>query len=131
MGYFMRVKKGDIIILVVLIAAVASWLLISNMGDPEASMQVVIETDGEVYTTIPYRAGMEKQEIHIELNNGNHIDIVIDEKGAYVEDVICPDKICQKTGIINQTGQSIVCLPNRVVVYMEGDTEPEVDNISF
>jgi len=127
----MKLKKGDIIIIVILAVALISWYGINQLGESEDDRQAVIETNGEVYKTIPMKAGMKQQEIHIELENGNHIDIIIDENGAYVKDVICPDKVCQKTGVVNKVGQSIVCLPNRVIVYIEGKTGSDVDDVSF
>ena len=127
----MKLKKGDIIIIVILAVALISWYGINQLGESADDRQAVIEVNGEVYKTISMRTGMKQQEIHIELENGNHIDIMIDEQGAYVKDVICPDKVCQKTGVVNKVGQSIVCLPNRVVVYIEGKTESDVDDVSF
>jgi len=127
----MKLKKGDMIIILVLVAAVLSWLVVNKLGESEDVRQVVIETNGSVYKTIPMSKGMKLQNIHIELENGNYIDIVVDENGAYVKDVECPDKVCQKTGLVSRVGQSIVCLPNKVVVYIEGKTESDVDDVSF
>jgi hypothetical protein len=127
----MKLKKGDLIIVFILIAAIISWFGINKLSESKSDRKVVIETNGDLYETIPIKAGMEKQKVHIEFENGNHIDIVIDENGAYVEDVICPDKVCQKTGLVSRDGQSIVCLPNKVVVYIEGKTETQIDNISY
>lgn len=127
----MKMKKGDLIIIVILAVALISWFIINNPGTVENERQIVIETNGDLYKAITMEEGMEQQEFHIELENGKYIDIVVDENGAYVKDVICPDKVCQKTGLINRVGQSIVCLPNRVVVYIEGQEESEIDGISF
>ncbi len=127
----MKLKKGDMIIIIILAIAVISWLGINKMSESKDERQIVIETNGDFYKAIPMETGMKQKEIHIELENGNHIDILIDDNGAYVKDVICPDKVCQKTGVVSKVGQSIVCLPNRVVVYVEGKTESEVDDISF
>mgnify|MGYP000846727659 FL=1 len=127
----MKMKKGDLIIIVILAVALISWFIINNPGTVENERQIVIETNGDLYKAITMEEGMEQQEFHIELENGKYIDIVVDENGAYVKDVVCPDKVCQKTGLINRVGQSIVCLPNRVVVYIEGQEESEIDGISF
>jgi hypothetical protein len=127
----MKMKKGDLVIVLILAAAVISWYGINNLNKPEDERQIVIEVNGDIYKVIAVEAGMKQQEIHIELGNGKYIDIIVDEKGAYVKDVICPDKICQKTGLISRAGQSIVCLPNKVVVYVEGKAESEIDGISF
>ncbi|MBC7319851.1 NusG domain II-containing protein [bacterium] len=32
----------------------------------------------------------------------------------------CPDKLCVKEGYINKSGQVIVCVPNRIVIKIEG-----------
>ena len=130
-GYFMKLKKGDLIIILILVAAVLSWFGVNRLGESKDERQIIIEINGNVYKTIPMSKGMKLQDIHIELENGNHIDIVIDENGAYVKDVECPDKVCEKTGLVSRVGQSIVCLPNKVVVYIEGKAESEVDDISF
>lgn len=35
----------------------------------------------------------------------------------------CPDKICEKTGYIGSSGQSIVCIPNKITVAVAGSGE--------
>lgn len=127
----MRMKKGDLFIIVILAASIISWFGINKLGELKDERQIVIETNGSVYKVISMEAGMEQQDIHIELGDGRYIDIVADEKGAYVKDVICPDKVCQKTGLVSKVGQSIVCLPNKVVVFIDGVEESEVDDVSF
>lgn len=127
----MRMKKGDLFIIVILAASIISWFGINKLGELKDERQIVIETNGSVYKVISMEAGMKQQDIHIELGDGRYIDIVADEKGAYVKDVICPDKVCQKTGLVSKVGQSIVCLPNKVVVFIDGVEESEVDDVSF
>lgn len=127
----MKLKKGDLIIVVILAVAVISWFGINKLGESKDERQVVIETNGNFYKAVQLEAGMKQQEIHIDFENGKYIDIIVDQNGAYVKDVICPDKVCQKTGQVSRVGQSIVCLPNKVVVFIEGKTESEVDDVSF
>lgn len=40
----------------------------------------------------------------------------------------CPDGVCVRTGVLNRAGQTAVCLPNRLVIRVEG--EGDVDAIS-
>jgi len=127
----MRFKKGDLIVVVILVVAVIGWFGINQLGRSKAETQAVIEVNGSIYKTVPIASGMKQKKVHIELDNNRHIDIVVDENGAFVEDVVCPDKICQKTGVVNKVGQSIVCLPNKVVVYIDGEAEVLVDDVSF
>lgn len=44
---------------------------------------------------------------------------------------ICPDAICSDTGWIRKKYQSIVCLPNKIVVRFQQEQEDEVDIISY
>jgi hypothetical protein len=128
----MKFRKGDIIIAVILIAALGFWLYNNYVANKTALTSLVIEVNGELYKKIPVSQLKKEQLMHIEFENNRHIDIVADSKGAWIKDVVCPDKLCQKTGVISKVGQSIVCLPNKVVIYYEGTTEgPQVDNVSY
>ena len=37
-------------------------------------------------------------------------------KGFYVESASCPDQVCVHSGFINKAGQSIVCVPNEIII---------------
>ncbi len=57
-------------------------------------------------------------EMHI---NGVHI---VRENGEiYVKESTCPDKLCVRAGHLTKTGQSAVCVPNKVSVTIEGKTD--------
>ncbi|MGE5630251.1 MAG: NusG domain II-containing protein [Caulobacteraceae bacterium] len=127
----MKLKKGDVIVIALLIIAAISWFAVNQLGKSSDGRQVAIEVNGKPYKVIPLKANMEKQEIHIDLENGKFIDISADENGVYVKDVDCPDRICQKTGVIDKAGQSIICLPNKVGIYIEGKKTSEIDGVSF
>lgn len=127
----MKFKKGDIIIAVILIAAAGFWMYTNYVANNTAVNNLVIEVNGSAYKKIPVNQLKKEQLIHIDFENNKHIDIVANETGAWIKDVVCPDKLCQKTGVINKVGQNIVCLPNRVVIYFDGDEAPLVDNVAY
>jgi hypothetical protein len=127
----MKLKKGDIIIAVILIVAVGFWFYNNYVSNNTEVNNLVIEVNGSTYKKIPVKELKKEQLFHIEFENNRHIDIKADETGTWIEDVICPDKLCQKTGVINKVGQNIVCLPNKVVIYYEGNVVPEVDNVAY
>lgn len=35
----------------------------------------------------------------------------------------CPDKLCERTGWISRPGEAAICLPNRIVIRIEGDRQ--------
>ncbi len=49
-----------------------------------------------------------------------YVSIEISAGGARVTDASCPDGDCIKRGIVRLSGESIVCLPNRISVVLSG-----------
>ena len=130
-------KKGDlIIILFLLIFSGLSWLLVNNFWQETDSKQVIIEVNGAYYDTIDLK---QEQLFQIKFPENKYIELAIKDEEVWVidETVICPRKICVQTGKINAVGQSIVCLPNKTVIYItsQGDNsskvEPIVDEVVF
>ena len=39
----------------------------------------------------------------------------------------CPDQVCVRQGAVRYNGESIVCLPHRLIVSIEGGVENGVD----
>jgi hypothetical protein len=44
---------------------------------------------------------------------------------------ICPNAICSDTGWIDKGYQSIVCLPNKIIVTIEGNEDNDIDYITY
>ena len=53
------------------------------------------------------------------------------DKGYRVESSSCPDGICVHSGYINKAGQSIVCVPNEIIIRLirGGQEEDGLDGI--
>ena len=60
------------------------------------------------------------------LNGGSNI-LVISGGQAWLSEANCPDLLCVRQGKIHYTGQSIICLPNRLTVTVEGGEANDVD----
>lgn len=112
------VKKADLIILTAILALCAlfavGYLLFGRQG-----ASVVVEIDGERYAGYPLS---EEREIDL----GGNV-LVISNGQAYMKEADCPDLICVSHMPISKAGQTIVCLPNRVIVRVDG--EPETDAV--
>ena len=57
-----------------------------------------------------------------------HLTVTLTKDGAAVTESDCPGQDCLHTGRITRAGQSIVCLPEQVIVTLEGKT-PSADVI--
>jgi hypothetical protein len=64
-------------------------------------------------------------------DNGEN-KLVIKSGEAYIMEANCPDKLCMNQGKINLEGQSLVCLPNKVVVEItnnDKNTDSTVESV--
>lgn len=52
------------------------------------------------------------------------VNVILAEPGRIrVESADCPDKICVESGWLSDSAAPIVCLPHRVVIELDGETE--------
>ena len=84
---------------------------------------VTVTVDGDVYGTYSLAEAQE-----IDINGTNHLSIHDGE--ADMADADCPDKLCVHQRAISRDRETIVCLPNRVVVEVTGAEEPAFDSIA-
>lgn len=125
-------KKGDIFI--ILFAAVLSVGLLVfyriSATQQYHHKYAVIMIDGKVYKKVSLDDVNHKEEIPIVTKQGKNI-LLVKNGGVQVIHAECPDKICMKEGFIDKPGQSIVCLPFRIVVEIRGDKSVEVDEVTY
>lgn len=73
----------------------------------------------------------ENEEYNIVINGEITNTVVVEDGYVYVKNASCPDKICQKHKRISKKGESIVCLPNKVVITVNGSqTNEEIDGVA-
>lgn len=111
---------GAVVLAVVLLAAVCALALWRGGGGGDGALTAVISVDGTETERIPL-AGLEDTERVVE-SNGYTLRIHLTENEVWVESSDCPTQDCVRTGHISRGGQSIVCLPARVIVALEGGT---------
>ncbi|MBM4763035.1 NusG domain II-containing protein [Bacillus sp. B15-48] len=127
----MRLKKGDLFIAIILIIAVLGWFTKDTIWADNISRNAVLKVDGQIYTTLTLDSSNEREEIPLHLAGDHFMRIVTEKDQIWVEESTCPDKICVITGKISKPGQSIVCLPTKTIIYIDGKEEMEVDDISI
>ena len=93
----------------------------------DGGSEVRITVDGQLYGTY---ALSEPQEIPIELEGRTANVVVIENGEARMLDADCPDGLCMHQGAISRDGQTIVCLPHKLVVEVVGGEKETYDSIS-
>ncbi len=111
------VGKNDLIMIGVLIVMTALLFLGLFVFKKEGKLVVVSVDSVEVASF-----SLDKDLVYeIEGYNGGRNTLVIEDGVAYVKDSTCPDHLCEYMGKISKVGQSVICLPNRVVVEIRGN----------
>lgn len=112
---FHIIKKADIILFIclILIGGALSYLAFSGSSTGDL---VVVKVNGEIYGK--YSLSKDRT---ITINRNGHMNKITIKGGkVQVSKSSCKNQICVKQGSISTTHQSIVCIPNRVVVSIEG-----------
>ena len=105
------IKKADIILLIIILA-VGIPLSVLSLTAGTAGDKVQISADGEVYGIYPL-----DEDGEIEVTEDGHTNhITIKDGQVSMSYSTCLNQVCVDTGAISETKDSIVCLPNRVVV---------------
>ena len=111
-------SKGDQILIgsIVLVSIIGIWVLflIRNPGD-----RVQIFVDNK----ITYQYDLKKNGSYSILTTHGSLELQIKDRTVQVLTSTCPAKICKKMGKISKTNQTIVCLPNRILIRIEGKNE--------
>lgn len=106
-----RKIRNDLILIAVLLtvsvlAGLCLWL-VRGEGDT-----VTVTVDGDTYGVYSLT---EERQVEITTPHGRNV-LVIRDGRAQVTDADCPDGICANHRPIHRSGESIVCLPHKVVV---------------
>jgi hypothetical protein len=101
-------KNGNL-----LVAAAAGIFMLAVR---DTGGEAVVLRDGQEVLRLPLSEDAE--EVITEGEDSN--TVVIRDGTASVTQANCPDKVCVHTGEIRYEGQTIVCLPHKVIVRIEG-----------
>ena len=118
----------DLILLVIIFVVLIAVFAGSKRLHQESGTEVVISVDGSEFGRYPLAS---EQEVEITNSSGdvtNHL--VIKNGKADMTDAACPDHLCVRQKAISHQGETIVCLPNKVVVSIEGGEEAPIDTVA-
>lgn len=122
--------KGDkITAVIIILIALALFIGINatqiNSGKNYASIQI----DSKEVEKITLGQSSKKQYTY-ETEYGLNI-IEVDNEKIHMHEADCDDQICVRQGYIENSGEMIVCLPNRFVVEIKNDKGNEFDAINY
>ncbi|WP_029321281.1 NusG domain II-containing protein [Butyrivibrio sp. AE3004] len=110
-----RVKTYILLLTVIILSLL---LLIFGKIFSKNGTKAVISVNGEIIKELPLDIDTE---FEVKSENGDINIIEIGNGYCYVKSANCPDKLCINQGEISKAGESIICLPHKVVVTIEGN----------
>lgn len=118
-----RLKWGDFVIIAVVLLLAAALTAVLALGTTDGQLYAEVWQDDVLVERVKLTDGTDRA---IDLDG--HNIIVLAGKTARVESADCHDQVCVRTGTLTRAGQVAVCLPNRVVLKIVGETS-EIDAI--
>lgn len=115
----MKLKKQDIVLLAVMLAGVlllGAFLMLTRKSGAE----VIVKVAGKQVATFSMNKNT-KYTIH-GVNGGTN-ELIIEDGQVWLEEASCPDKLCVHQGKIKYSGESIICLPNKVSVTIQDEND--------
>ncbi len=109
-----------VVLAVLLLAIGTAAVFYGNLGGGE-HVTATITHRGETVDKVLLSALNEKKTVTID--GTYHLTITLTEDGVCVTHSDCPTQDCLRTGTISRPGQSIVCLPEQVVVRLDGKSD--------
>ena len=112
---FLKKIKGDVLILGIILAlAFLTWLIPHITEDDTSGSEVVVLRDGNEIGRYSLSA-----------------DNIITSGGTVkVTDADCPDQLCVRQRSISKNGESIICLPHKLVITIDSPEESDIDAVT-
>ncbi|MDE5909347.1 MAG: NusG domain II-containing protein [Lachnospiraceae bacterium] len=124
----MKNLKKDVILLGgILFAAFVIWL-IPVLLHRDAPAVVRIIQDGQEIGTYSV---LEEQTIAIPYEEESYNLLLISGGQVSVSDADCPDGLCIRHRAIERSGESIICLPHKLVIQIESKEESDLDAVTY
>lgn len=117
----MKRNDGILLAVILLIAAVlAGYQFLRPVSD---GAKVEITVDGELFGTYSL-----KKDQTVSIGDTNQLEIKDGEAKMSWAD--CPDQLCVNQKAISKNGESIICLPNEIVISVIDGEESEIDAVT-
>lgn len=130
---YFEMKKMDLVLIIFLLILSFSpniYYARADMKNISKEKYLEIKVDGVVKHKIKLTGNKGEKDIRIEKDE--HLNVVhIENDVVIMKEANCKDKLCVKSKPITHNGETIVCLPNKVVLMIIGGDYTDEDANSF
>ena len=114
-------KKRDLILIACALLLAGALYALSQLSLGTKASSVVVTVDGSEVLRRPL--AMEDSYV-VEQEDGSRNVIRVEGGAVYMQEANCRDGLCIRQGRMKNAAKTIVCLPHKLVVRLEGDTQP-------
>ncbi len=111
-----KIHKKEILFLIIIFVVIALIAIVFYGKNRDQGDKVIVKIDNEVR----YEFLLNKeQEVIIKLDDQESNTLVVKDGKADIVDATCPDHLCVNMKSISLEGESIVCLPHKLIVEIQ------------
>ena len=118
------ITKGDIILIVSLIL-VCVMLFAFSLGKTD-SLRAEIYVDGEKAHSIALSEVEESYTL-----TENYCQLLVEKDGVSFAFSDCEDQLCVRRGKLKNQGDTMACVPEKVVVILKSDGKEKIDGVAY
>ncbi|MDU5106574.1 MULTISPECIES: NusG domain II-containing protein [unclassified Clostridium] len=120
-------KKLDFVIIAVLmiLSFLPEIILGASVGKGLSNTYAEITVSGKLYKNINLSQHRGEETIELKTKDGVNIIKIKDNKIGIIE-ADCPDQVCMNPEYIEKPGESLVCLPHKVMIEIKGRAEDDI-----
>lgn len=124
------IKKMDIVIIAVLLILSFTPHLIFFKTSQKGSKNnyAIIKVDGKIHKKIDLSKVKKSEKVNLNLPNGKNT-LLIKNNSIQMDSANCNDALCVKQGNISKVGQTIICLPHKLIIEIKGDELDSKDDL--
>lgn len=115
MSWKINMKRNDFIIVLIIVILSFVFFLI-NSFTLDKPLYVLIKKDNKIY----YKDLISKDNEIIIKDNKDFNTVIVKDSKVYVKEANCDNQICVNHKKISATNETIICLPNKVIIEIVG-----------
>lgn len=119
-----NITKGDIILIVSILVLSIIWFVFSFTA--EENLRAEIYVDGEKAHSIALSEVEESYSIR-----ENYCELLIEKDGVSFSFSNCADQLCVRRGKLKRHGDTMACVPEKIVVIIKSDKQNKIDGVAY
>lgn len=120
--------KKDLFVITGILLVITLFYVIPRVWNGKTGAVVRVYQDNE---EIESYSLWEDQTVTVTDEDGGYNLLMISSGEAFISDADCPDRLCVRQRRISGNGESIICLPHKLVIQVESDKEGAFDAVTY